>query len=237
MPQMGSVMQHSWQLHSNPCLFREAKLKAVFKELGVPGQVFWEDSIFPRKSQLCINPGNIQCKAANTEAVTNVTLHNKLQRQCWRIDTRSATGLRQVACPPLHPAVTKVFGAEHGFGSLQTPAVPWPGGDAEPWWGLGAQLPAVVALDFLPRGKPRPGTIKQHPQCPLLQGFQEIKEGTRLQRASKIQETGQRLSSWTSATDIQNEQHVTNEGTRNKSQETQSSETRTGDEQKGDLLR
>lgn len=42
MLQVGSDMQHGWQLHSNPCLFREAKLKAVFKEGGLPGQVFWE---------------------------------------------------------------------------------------------------------------------------------------------------------------------------------------------------
>lgn len=78
MLQMGSVMQHGWQLHSNPCLFREAKLKMIFKDLGLPGQVLWEDSSFARKPQLRIDLGHIQCKAPNTETVTSVTLHNKL---------------------------------------------------------------------------------------------------------------------------------------------------------------
>lgn len=113
-----------------------------------------------------------------------MALHSKLQHQSQRIYTRSATGLKQNACLPLHRADPQVSSAEHGFGPLQRPAVTQPGDDAEPQQVSGIRLISVAghmpefsaAQLFLPRGEVQPRTIKQRSSASYFKAFRKSKK-------------------------------------------------------------
>lgn len=91
--QMGSVMQHGWQLHSNPCLSGKQNWKRYSKSLASQARSSGRTQVLPGNPNPALIWVTFSAKLP-TQKLWPMWLYNKLQHQSQRIYTRSATGLQ-----------------------------------------------------------------------------------------------------------------------------------------------